>query len=150
MESKTGCGSIMLTKWDERFFKIALEAASWSKDPKTKVGAVLVSPDKREVSWGFNGFPKKLKDDRRLTSKSKNCFTVHAELNAILNAKKDLIGWTLYVTKFPCHNCALAISQAGIARLVCPPIDTNSKWKDSNLQALQIFEESNIDVFVKK
>ena len=99
-----------------------------SKDPNTQVGAVIVSRDDRILSVGYNGFPNGCSDDEFPWARSakreydtKYPYVVHAELNAILNFRGDnkaFEGSTLYVTLFPCHECAKAIIQSGITRLV--------------------------------
>lgn len=99
-----------------------------SKDPNTQVGAVIVSSDDRILSVGYNGFPNGCSDDEFPWARSakreydtKYPYVVHAELNAILNFRGDnkaFEGSTLYVTLFPCHECAKAIIQSGITRLV--------------------------------
>lgn len=139
-----------MDKWQERFIKLANEVASWSKDPDCVVGAVLVSPDKCQVSLGYNGLPRNVLDsEARLGNKEvKNKITVHAELNAIINARCDTRGWTLYCTKTPCHNCATAIIQAGIAIVVVPTPSTESRWFKSNLAALGMFKEVGINVIL--
>lgn len=97
--------------------------ASWSKDPGTKVGAVIVRPDLTVASLGYNGFPRGVVDfPKYLNNKEeKYARTVHAELNAILNSKEPLSGYTLYW--YPgvlgtCSQCAAAIIQSGIKRVV--------------------------------
>lgn len=104
---------------------VALLAAQRSKDPSTQVGACIIDKDKRILSTGYNGFPHGCSDDdfpwNRDESKgeTKYQFVVHAELNAILNASgKSLAGSKLYVALFPCHECAKAIIQSGIAEVV--------------------------------
>lgn len=106
----------MNNKWDMRFLNLARHVAEWSKDPKCKVGAVLVSHDRREITPGYNGFPVNYADSPgRLVSKDKNAFMVHAELNAILNARtRSLSGYRLYCTKPPCLDCAKVMVQVGI------------------------------------
>ena len=130
---------------------IAREAASWSKDPAVGVGAVLVSPDLRQVSWGFNGFPTGIDDspERLANVAVKNGFMIHAELNALLNAAVDITGWTMYCTKHPCKECALAIIQKRIRRVVAPAIMKNSKWYDNQVKAHDLFMEARIstDIF---
>lgn len=118
------------SKWDARFFAMAELAASWSKDPKKQVGAVLVSPDCRKVSYGYNGFPAGMDDEvfGMMDREAKNRYALHAEENAISNAATDLRGWTLYVTTPPCLRCALAIHRAGIKRLVTSPLSKVSNW----------------------
>ena len=130
-----------MPRWHARFMTLANCAASWSKDANCKVGACLVSPDKRSFAFGYNGFPEGLADDER---PNKNAYTVHAEVNAIINARRDVSGWSLYCTKAPCFNCAKAILQAGIAQVVFPEPDENSSWIDENNLALAMFKEAKI------
>ena len=111
--------------WEEYFMGVALLAAERSKDPNTQVGACIVDEQNRILSTGYNGFPHGCSDDdfpwNRDESKgdTKYQFVVHAELNAILNARgKSLAGSTLYVGLFPCNECAKAIIQAGVSEVV--------------------------------
>jgi dCMP deaminase len=100
--------------WHDRFFDLADLVASWSKDPSTKVGAVIIRPDRTIASVGYNGFPRGV-DDTYTTREDKLLRTVHAEANAILTAREPLHGYTLYVTPLhPCANCAGLIIQSGI------------------------------------
>jgi len=107
-------------KWRRRFYDMALLVATWSKDPKRQVGAVVVTEDGRNISVGYNGFPRGVKDlEARLGDEEmRQALTVHAELNAIYNARFDLRGCTIYSTKFPCHECAKGIIQTGVVRVV--------------------------------
>lgn len=135
-------------KWDKRMFDLAKnEVATWSKDPEGGVGCVIVSPDKCQVTWGFNGFPRGIADtDRRLNDRGlKLSLMVHAELNALLNAKVDITGWTLYVTKAPCTECAKAIIQRGITRIFCPALRPTSHWFRNQRDASFLLEEASID-----
>ena len=109
--------------WDEYFMGIAMLAAKRSKDPGTQVGACIVSPDNIIISTGYNGMPKGCSDDEfpwdREGPETKYPYVVHAELNAILNANgRDLRGSRLYVSLFPCNECAKAIIQSGIREIV--------------------------------
>ncbi len=134
--------------WDIRFMGLAQhEVRGWSKDPDEKVGCVIVSPDRRRWSGGYNGFPVDVVDTpKRLADKDlKNELTVHAELNAILNARTDLTGWALYSTKAPCLDCAKAIIQAGLDRIVCPAIDASSRWAHNQRRAKQLLGEVGIE-----
>ena len=136
-----------MDKWHIRFLRMTLnEVAQWSKDPKEKVGCVIVSPDRREVAFGYNGFPKGIadSDDRLNDQDKKTALTVHAELNAILNARRDLTGWTLYTTKAPCLACAKAIIQAGIGQVVGPPLDQQSRWHGLQLAACNVLRETRV------
>ena len=125
-----------LTHWDRRFLRIAEEVASWSKDPGTKVGCVLVS-NKRILSVGFNGFPHTLSDSLTLYEDRdyKLAVTVHAEANAIMNAAKNgakTQSCTAYVTFPPCSQCAASLIQAGVEKVVCPDPETApERWRAS-------------------
>ena len=123
-----------LDKWDERFVRIAQEVSTWSKDPGTRVGAVLVQ-DRRIIATGYNGFPHGISDDfsRYECRETKLNYTVHAEVNAILNAAKNgsqTDGSILYVTFSPCVRCATSVVQAGVTRVVCPTVESApERWR---------------------
>ena len=109
--------------WDEYFMGVSLLAAKRSKDPNTQVGACIVDANNIILSTGYNGFPYGCSDDdypwEREGDDTKYNYVVHAELNAILNARgKNLKGSRLYVDLFPCNECAKAIIQSGIAEVV--------------------------------
>lgn len=110
--------------WDEYFMGLAHLSAMRSKDPSTQVGAVIVSNEHKVVSIGYNGFPNGCSDDEFPWDRegdfeaTKYPYVVHAELNAILNSKHDLRGCSVYVSLFPCNECAKAIIQSGITRVV--------------------------------
>ena len=111
--------------WDDYFMGASLLAADRSKDPSTQVGACIVSDDNRILSTGYNGFPQGCSDDDfpwnrdEALGETKYNFVVHAELNAILNAGgKSLVGSRIFVSLFPCHECAKAIIQAGVKEVV--------------------------------
>lgn len=111
--------------WDEYFMGVSLLAAERSKDPSTQVGACIVSDDNRILSTGYNGFPQGCSDDTFPWNRdaglgeTKYNFVVHAELNAILNAGgKSLVGSRIFVSLFPCHECAKAIIQSGVKEVV--------------------------------
>lgn len=120
-------------KWDRRFLDMAELVASWSKDPSTKVGAVIVRPDKTVCSVGFNGFPRGVPDAEEwlLDRATKYAYTVHAEMNAILTANEPVRGATIYTTFHPCASCAAAIVQVGIVRVVVLADATPERWADS-------------------
>lgn len=115
--------------WDEYFMGVALLAAERSKDPNTQVGACIVK-DNIILSTGYNGFPRGCSDDafpwEREGERNKYTYVVHAELNAILNSNVPLNGATLYVSLFPCNECAKAIIQSGIKKVVY----ISDKYKD--------------------
>ena len=111
--------------WNKYFMALALLSAQRSKDPNTKVGACIVTPENKIVGIGYNGMPIGLDDsimpwERSAESQldTKYPYVCHAELNAILNSIKDINGCTLYVTLYPCNECAKAIIQSGIKKLV--------------------------------
>lgn len=111
--------------WDEYFMGIAMLSAERSKDNSTQVGACIVNENKKIVSVGYNGMPTGCCDDEmpweregETSLDTKYPFVCHAELNAILNSTKRMTGCTLYVTLFPCNECAKAIIQSGIKRVV--------------------------------
>ena len=111
--------------WDDYFMSVALLSGKRSKDPNTQVGACIVNKNNVIESIGYNGLPKGCSDDEFPWEKegemlnTKYPFVVHAELNAILNAKgKDLSGCKIYVALFPCNECAKAIIQSGISVVV--------------------------------
>lgn len=134
-----------MDKWTSRFMRLANEAASWSKDPDCKVGAVVVSPDRRLMSMGYNGFPAPVFDNYTvLVPGQKLELTVHAEVNAILNSRRDLTGWSMYCTKTPCLSCAKAILQAGIVGVYCPAPDKESSWYTENMKALDLLNSAGI------
>ena len=112
--------------WDEYFMGVAKLSAMRSKDPNTQVGACIVSQDNKILSMGYNGFPKGCSDDEFPWDKldedpynRKYFYVTHSELNAILNYRGgSLEGSKLYVTLFPCNECAKAIIQSGIREII--------------------------------
>ena len=109
--------------WDEYFMGVAILASKRSKDPNTQVGACIVDENNVILSTGYNGFPYGCSDDDfpwdRTGDDTKYSYVVHAELNAILNARgKNLKGSKIYVDLFPCNECAKAIIQSGIKTVI--------------------------------
>ena len=109
--------------WDEYFMGIAMLSARRSKDPNTQVGACIVSESNRILSMGYNGFPNGVPDAEfpwnREGDDNKYFYSTHSELNAILNYRGgSLEGCKMYVTLFPCNECAKAIIQSGIRTVV--------------------------------
>lgn len=130
--------------------RLAREVSSWSKDPGTHVGAVIVGDDRRILSTGYNGFPAGIADSpERLEDRTfKIRHTVHAELNAILNASKKgvgLEGSAIYVHGLPpCSACAKAVVQAGIRRVYyCSPIAKDA-WEEEWAYSSRIFDECGV------
>ena len=122
--------------WEEYFMGVAKLSAMRSKDPSTQVGACIVSGDNKILSMGYNGFPNGCSDDEFPWDKEENdpydetyYYVTHSELNAILNYRGgSLEGSKLYVTLFPCNECAKAIIQAGIKTIVYE----SDKYADSS------------------
>lgn len=136
-----------MRKWDARFLSLANVVATFSKDKDKQVGAVLVSPDKRQLSIGYNGLPRHIDDTKQLSVLDKLSLTVHAEMNAILNCPQDTSGWYLYVTKLPCVDCAKHIIQAGIAVVISRDgPERESKWFDSQRKAIDLLTEAKVIV----
>ena len=111
--------------WEEYFMGLAFLSAQRSKDPSTKVGAVIVDDDNKVVSIGYNGMPRGVDEEQISWNKgegldSKYLYVCHAEFNAILNTRNGsaLKGCTVYVTLFPCNECTKAIIQSGIKEIV--------------------------------
>jgi dCMP deaminase len=144
--------STSITKLDERFCEMAELVSEWSKDPTSKVGAIICSKKDGDVSIGFNGFPMGVKDspERLNDAEIKLELIVHAELNAVIAAGDRSIGGTLYVWGKPvCARCAGSIIQAGIKRVVAldpKSIDENSKWYKTGMVAIKMFREAGIKV----
>ncbi len=119
--------------WDEYFMGVAILSSYRSKDPSTKVGACIVNEDKRIIGIGYNGFPYGCSDEEFPWERegelleTKYPYVVHAEPNAILNSTTSLKGATLYVTLFPCNECAKLIIQCGIKKIVY----MSDKYKDN-------------------
>ena len=143
-----------MIRWDEprwlaRFWRLAEEAASWSKDPVRQVGAVLVTPDMRQLSLGYNGPPQGFPDKRisDLSADAKRMVMVHAEANALGNACFDKRECALLVTRHPCAACAGLIIAAGVTRLVCPvPAGEFSKWHQEHQMANRLFRLAGLSV----
>lgn len=140
--------------WDTKFLQLAGTIATWSKDPTTKIGAVVVDNGLRVRSTGYNGLPRGILDTpERLNNREwKNRFTVHAELNAILNAVRigvSLEGCRLYCVGLPpCIGCATAIIQAGIVEVIIPAgVIVPEKWKQSCEDGNWALEEAGVVVW---
>lgn len=142
-------------KWDKRFLETAKLVSTWSKDPSTKCGAVIVRPDKTIASVGFNGFPRGCDDDPEIYDNRglKYSRVIHAEQNAILNAHEVVKGCTLYT--YPpgigpsCDRCSAHIIQAGITRVVFI-LDSSSgfseRWAEATQRGLNMYIEAGVEV----
>lgn len=145
-------------KWDARFMALASTVGMWSKDRSSKVGCVIVSPSRDIIATGYNGFPRGIDDDveERHERPEKYFWAEHSERNAIYAAAKmghALDGATVYVTVaqgnplFPCADCARAMIQAGIKRIVCQRPDyENPKWGPDFVRAYKMLTEAGVQV----
>ena len=144
----------MNEKWDERFIELAQLIASWSKDPSTKMGCVIVGPDKEIRSTGFNGFPRGFADreDRLQDRNTKYSFICHAEENAIMHAARvgvSLKGCAAYTSSWPpCTRCARSLIQAGITEIIHPACVVPERWIEDFRLAAELLGETGIDVRV--
>lgn len=139
-----------MTNWDSRFLELAHHVSSWSKDPSTKVGCVLVDDQRRVVGMGYNGFPRGVDDssERYNDRPTKYLMVQHAEANAVLNAVGKTAGCTAYVTHHPCANCARLLIQAGVKRIVsiAPEGGIAERFADSFRAAATMLDESGVEV----
>ena len=135
-----------MTDWHKRFLDLCEHVATWSKDPSTKLGSVIVDDKKRIVSVGYNGFPRGVEDfeERYENRPTKYLFVAHAERNALDNAPMMVDNCTMYVTLLPCNECAKSIIQKGIKRVVTyrPTREDVFNWNIT----LTMFKEAGVDV----
>ncbi len=138
--------------WDRWFLGMAGYAATASKDPSTRVGAVVVGAgDRRKISIGYNGFPPGVADDDRLYDRPvKYRLTIHAERNALDNATFDVVGGTLYCTAHPCRECAKSIISRRIARVVSPPLPPvePGRWTEELPESQELLREAGVEVVI--
>ena len=136
--------------WDEYFMGIAFLSGMRSKDPSTQVGACIIDEDKKIIGIGYNGFPMGSSDDPMPWGRegdfleTKYPYVVHAELNAILNSIKSLKNSTIYVTHFPCNECAKAIVQSGIKKVVY--FSDKHKDLETTKASKKILENANVEI----
>jgi dCMP deaminase len=113
----------MTNKWDLRFLALAKLVSTWSKDPSTQTGAVITDGMKGVISVGFNGFPAGMPDDPALYANREEKYSriIHCEVNALIYARRDVIGATLYTYPFlSCDRCCVQMLQAGVVCFVAP------------------------------
>lgn len=136
-----------LSSWQSFGLGMAEYMASRSKDPSTQVGAVILDPNNRVVGVGFNGFPHGIRDDHRLNDReTKYEMIIHGEMNAILFARRDLHGCTLYTHPFmPCSRCAVVIIQVGLSCVITPYND-NERWQESFKLTRALFDEAGVEL----
>ncbi|XP_052078730.1 deoxycytidylate deaminase-like [Mytilus californianus] len=147
-------------EWDEYFMALAFLSAQRSKDPKTQVGACIVNEDKRIVGMGYNGMPNNCKDEEfpwgkgQTAEDNKHLYVCHAELNAVVNKiQSDIRGCSMYVTLFPCNECAKIIVQSRLKKVIyykmpeIPKDKTKAQEKDEIRKAVEkMFEHGNIEL----
>lgn len=137
-------------KWDQRFLRLADHISAWSKDPSTKVGCVVVGPDREIRSTGFNGFPRGIEDSaERLNNRElKYPLICHAEENACMHAARigvSLRGCVAYVTWPPCTRCARSLVQAGIEQVVYPSgLEIPERWRDDFEMSMDMLREAGV------
>ena len=136
-------------KWDEYFMGLAKLSAERSKDPNTQVGACIANEAHKVVALGYNGMPRGVKDSDMPWERegdfldTKYAYVCHSELNAILNSVANTEGCTIYVTLFPCNECAKAIVQAGIKKVVYA--DDKYADTDGTKASKRIFDRCGVE-----
>lgn len=134
--------------WDEYFMGIAILSAKRSKDPSTQVGACIVNDENKVVSIGYNGMPRGICDDKACWGRegdflhTKYAYVVHAELNAILNSRVSVQGCRIYVSLFPCNECAKAIVQSGIKEVMF--LSNKYKEAQSTIASTTILQDAGV------
>lgn len=131
--------------WKHRFLELAKHISTWSKDPKKKVGAVIVDPKTNKVKgMGYNGPPRNINDGFVLTQENKNDYIVHAEINAILQSG-NCEGMHLYLYPFaPCNSCATIIINSGIKHVEVYNDIPKGKWKPAI--TIELFKQAGVTI----
>ena len=143
---------MLMNNWDLKFIELSRHVAQWSKDTNSKNSAIIVDGDNIVISMGYNGFPRGCDDSilSRYERPDKYLFTEHAERNAIYHAARHgmtLKGCSMYVTLFPCSDCARAIIQTGITKLISPIPDVDhERWGVHFKASMAMFEEANVEM----
>jgi dCMP deaminase len=140
-----------MTNWPARFIALANHIATWSKDPSTKVGAVIVDNQNRVVSMGYNGVPRGVSEAAPTNRTVRLLRTIHAEENALHFAEVDVTGHTMYINRPPCARCAAHIIQRGITRVIYAFDDYGNpefldRWKNDFAEARLMFAEAGVEV----
>ena len=135
-----------MTTWHEHFLEMAQLISTRSKDPSTKVGAIIVDNQRRIIGSGYNGFPRGVDDapERYQDRPLKLQMVVHAEANAILNAVKEVKDCTLYCTFFPCPHCAGLIIQSGITSVIAKQNPSDDRYLEQRTISIRMFAEAHI------
>lgn len=134
-------------RWLDHFMEMCKLVSTMSKDPSTKVGSVIVRPNRTIVSTGYNGYPRGCNDDDYSNRERKYQRVVHAEMNALLMAKERLDGYTLFVWPLPpCDRCIPHIIQSGISTIVVPSISPEHHWSKPCVEAEMMAYETGLNV----
>ncbi len=139
-------------KWQKRFIKLAAMIGSWSKEPNTQVGCVIVDSKRRIVSTGYNGFPRHVVDDESIINdpakrEEKLAMTIHAEENALLFAGRSVEGCHVYITHPPCSHCAAKLIQAGVKSITFAKIEDASfvaRWGASVFMSMKMAQSVGV------
>jgi dCMP deaminase len=140
----------MSEKWDKRFLELAAHVSQWSRDPSTKVGAVIARPDHTIVSLGFNGFPRGMNDDPELYNNRDEKYSriIHGEVNCLIHAYQRVDGYSLYTYPLGCcDRCAVQLAQAGIKRFIFPktPSDLLVRWGSITEKTKKYLDEMKLE-----
>lgn len=133
--------------FDKWALGLAIASSERSRDPSTKVGAVIIRPDKTIASTGYNGFPASMEDKFVWWNNRSEKYdrVIHAEMNAILNSKESVKGMVLYCTHPPCKDCAKHIAAAGIVRVVYQTNEGIRKRFDTD-RSLEILKDCSVEI----
>lgn len=141
----------MATNWRQRYIDLAAHVSAWSKDPTTKVGAIVIGSNPKHITLGYNGFPPGVDDSwgRLVNRQTKYKYVIHAERNALDNATFDTRGGVLATTLFPCCECAKSIISKGIKCVLAPspppPIGEPS-WRDDLKLSSEMLREAGVEI----
>lgn len=136
-------------KWNRRFAELARHVATWSRDPSTKVGAVIVDQERHPISLGYNGLPKEMLDDEKILNnrEEKYKYVIHAERNAIANSPSSVEGCTMYVTHPCCSACAEFIAKSGISTVVwIHNKEFSDRWNSTDAEV--IFKQNKVNIII--
>ena len=140
--------------WDGFYVGLAKYMSTASKDPSTKCGTSIIRPDNTVASLGYNGFPRGIKDRVEWLNNREEKYkrVIHGEMNALLNAREPLVGYTLYTYPGPCscERCTVHIIQAGIKKIVAPLADPihAERWAESIAVSKELYKEAGVEVKV--
>ncbi len=151
MENNNNFDNISHSDWNKRFMDLADFISNWSRDPSTKIGAVITDKDHRIISTGYNGFAKGVDDyaERYLDRETKYKMILHAEENAIMFAKQRLDDCEIFITKLPpCAHCAALIIQSGIKNVYMQDIEIPDRWMQSFNLTQKMFSEAGVNLHI--